>query len=564
MLPFVVILTCLTGDFEGITDCMSERFLKAGSPTNPKGGIAAVSTATGYTHTCFNNLIDAGIYAGIFADEIYNPGGALVKAKIDLYNNYPDNPYDFVNKLSHWNNLMGDPGLELWTGQPEALTLNCESTIPLGSNNFEVEVLNEEGSPVEDAWVTILKGDDEIFTSGYTDDSGYLRLLFDADIPGTASLTVSKHNYIPEITEVEIAEVAEKAGLQSYSIDDDMEGNSCGNDDGMLNSGEIIELAVSVMNYGYSSLNGLSAQISTNSDNVELLIDSTDLGHLEPGAAAEVEFLFSVDDNTLEGTEIRFDLLILDNTSNEWDDLIYLVVSGPVLEISEIQIEDGNNNILEPGETADLFLFLENIGSVSVEDVFAQISCYDPRITINNPEIEFGDVNAGSEAICSLDPLGLSIDYSVVPGSMINFNIEFYNDQGYQQFNCFSLQAGSVSVTDPLGPDQFGHYIYDSNDLGYTNTMLYDWIEIDPQYGGNGNVISLIDYGDMGASVEVQLPFSFIFYGREYTSLTICTNGWIAPGDVDMSSFMNGIYPVAGAITMIAVFGMIEVGDMRI
>jgi hypothetical protein len=42
MLPVVVSLTCLTGDFEGTQDCISERFLKVGSPGNLKGGIAAI------------------------------------------------------------------------------------------------------------------------------------------------------------------------------------------------------------------------------------------------------------------------------------------------------------------------------------------------------------------------------------------------------------------------------------------------------------------------------------------------------------------------------------------
>ncbi|MBN1327278.1 MAG: hypothetical protein JW996_04950, partial [Candidatus Cloacimonetes bacterium] len=103
-LPVAVALTCNTGDFEGTSDCISEKFLKAGTPSSPKGAIAAISTATGNTHTCFNNCMDAGIYYGIFADQIYNMGGALNRGKINLLLNYPQNPDYFVTKFSYWNN----------------------------------------------------------------------------------------------------------------------------------------------------------------------------------------------------------------------------------------------------------------------------------------------------------------------------------------------------------------------------------------------------------------------------------------------------------------------------
>ncbi|MCK4653228.1 MAG: hypothetical protein KAU01_02160, partial [Candidatus Cloacimonetes bacterium] len=51
MLPVAIILTCGTGDFEGTSNCRSELFLKVGSPGSPKGGIAAIGTATCGTHT---------------------------------------------------------------------------------------------------------------------------------------------------------------------------------------------------------------------------------------------------------------------------------------------------------------------------------------------------------------------------------------------------------------------------------------------------------------------------------------------------------------------------------
>ena len=101
MLPVVVTLTCLTGGFTDYSDCVSEHFLKVGSPSNPKGAIAAIGTATGNTHTCFNNCVDAGIFYGIFSDSLYNMGAALNRGKLNLTLNYPQNPSNCIKNFSY-------------------------------------------------------------------------------------------------------------------------------------------------------------------------------------------------------------------------------------------------------------------------------------------------------------------------------------------------------------------------------------------------------------------------------------------------------------------------------
>ncbi|MCK4654247.1 MAG: gingipain R, partial [Candidatus Cloacimonetes bacterium] len=58
-LPVMVFLTCGTGDFTGTYNCESEYALKVGTPSVPKGAIAAIGTATMSTHTCFNNCVAA-------------------------------------------------------------------------------------------------------------------------------------------------------------------------------------------------------------------------------------------------------------------------------------------------------------------------------------------------------------------------------------------------------------------------------------------------------------------------------------------------------------------------
>jgi len=556
MMPLAISLTCLTGDFEGTTDCMSEAFLKAGSPTVPAGGIAAVSTATGNTHTCFNNCVDAGIFSSIFVDGIFNPGSALLMGKLNLYMTYPDNPNESVDKFSYWNNLMGDPGLELWSAVPEELVLEYDPEIPAGSNYMEIFVTDLEGEPVEGVWVTVLKGEDEIFISDRSDAFGSVILPIAAENTGTATITATKHNYIPEINEFEIVQVGDFLHIGMVNIDDDNQGESSGNDDGLINAGEVIELTVELVNSGSNSLVSVTADISTSSEYVILLEDHGEFGDIEPGGTYSATYLLEADLFSSGDLEIELQCVISDDSGNTWNDLICLVTSGPYLEINDYVIDDGEDNILDPGETADIQLLIQNIGSVDITDIQVELSCENNGITINENTGFLGDIAAGEEISSITDLFNISTDVSLVPGSLISFQLNFYNSQGYQQNNSFSVQVGQVEVHDPLGPDNFGHYIYDNGDLQYINSEPYNWIEIDPNYGGSGTIINnLIDPGNMGASAEVELPFEMTFYGREYNRITICSNGWFAPGAANMNSFMNwGLPAPLGPSPMIAVF----------
>ena len=121
----------------------------------------------------------------------------------------------------------------------------------------------------------------------------------------------------------------------------------------------------------------------------------------------------------------------------------------------------------------------------------------------------------------------------------------------------FIFPIGEVSYSDPSGPDEYGYYIYDFNDYGYSLRPNYNWIEIDPYFEGNGTI--LIDLNDDGENQDdvtfINLPFDFKFYGQDYQQISISTNGWLKPGLTNQSSFRNWRLPGPGGPSpMIAAF----------
>jgi hypothetical protein len=146
----------------------------------------------------------------------------------------------------------------------------------------------------------------------------------------------------------------------------------------------------------------------------------------------------------------------------------------------------------------------------------------------------------------------------------IPMEVYLYNANGYSDTETFTLTIGQAALTDPLGQDAYGYYIYDDGDVDYTDHPTYQWVGIAPAEGGSGTLLTMTDSsvdgteGDTDNADAVEtftLPFTFRFYGVDYTQMTVCSNGYIAMGTTLNGDFRNGRLPgVNGPNPMIAPF----------
>ncbi len=551
MMPVATFPTCGTGTFYSGTS-RSESFLRVGTPGQPRGAIAAYGTATLSTHTCFNNIVDAGTFYGLFADRIFNMGGALTRGKLALYMNYP-NQQGYVEDFSYWNTLMGDPGMEVWTGIPEQLNVTYETQLGVGANTIAVNVQDANGEPLENAWVTALMGDDNIFATGYTDETGNIVLEINAQEVGSANLTVTKHNYIPHLGSFDVGQLDRFVNIFDYQIDDDNNGTSSGNNDGVINPGEAIELVVGLENFGTTAANNITATISSDDDYITITDATEDYGDIAAGVTAfsTDDFDFSVDADVTGGMEVHLTFTIEDNMGNIWYDHLSLLVEGANLIVSDYDLPGNTNGIWEPGETTNLSLTIENPGTVAANDVYGILSLDDDWFTININDVSFGNVTPGGQGSNNTTPFEVTAASTVLPGTQFTGEVLLYNAAGYANTTSFLITVGEATITDPLGPDAYGYYCYDDGDVNYYNVPEYNWIDT-----STGTQLSLNDPGETGDTDDItNLPITFKFYGVEYNSLTVSSNGWIAPGNSASTSFMNWQIPGAqGPSPMIAPF----------
>ncbi|MBC8216435.1 MAG: T9SS type A sorting domain-containing protein [Candidatus Marinimicrobia bacterium] len=545
-LPFATIPTCGTGSFANDVTALSEKFFRAGTPTNPKGGVACVGTATWGTHTLFNNIVDMGMYDGIFSRNVGTAGAALASGKLALFTTYPTNPNQWVSTFTHWHNLMGDPSTHLWTDTPTIIQAIHQDTILFGTNYIEIFVQNTDGFSVKDAFVTVLMGDDEIFASQFTNEEGLASFLFDYENTGDITVTVTKDNCKPYLGTVAIVTADKLVNLE----DDDLIYITDGNDN-IANPGETIEVFIPLKNFGVQAVSGIQAVLSSSSSLVTISSSMVDYDALDVGESSFGSgFNVSISEEAVDHEPLELHLTITDDSGMEWESEIPLDVSGAFLA-------SVGNVELPSGETSDFAVSLINLGALSISGITAELLYEGNLLDIVDAVAEWDEIQPG-ETVESFDGFTVNVNSDIINGSVISIDLHVQSEGGYDCTIPYQITVGFVTVTDPLGPDNYGYYIYDSGDMGYNLAPVYDWIEITPSNGGLGTSLGLSDNGDGNYSnsiAYVDLPTPFRFYGEDYSEITICTNGWIAFGHSEMESFRN--YPIPGAggpTNMVAAF----------
>ncbi len=349
----------------------------------------------------------------------------------------------------------------------------------------------------------------------------------------------------------------------------------------MWNPGETAEIAVPLYNFGLVDVSGVMAEITTTSEYMDIIDGSAYYGFMgvEQGQYGEA-FSVHLSPSAMEREELKLHLTISDDSEEEWHSILSMNCEGTHLSVSGYSVfhPDG----LEPGETSDIQLTLYNSGYLPTEDLTGTLVSVGPEIQIISPMGNWSPIDPGVSAP-NQDWLTVKPLADLIPGTVLSMKLIVESDNGFYRDLYFTLDVGEVSVSDPFGPDSYGYYIYDSGDSGYDLAPDYDWVEIssigdnldiyDVGSGRgvcseNGNVIcdSDADCDPWGGAYygycvfeettkEVNLPFSFRFYGIDYSSVSVSSNGWIAFGESELESFRN--YPIPGAggpSPMLAVF----------
>lgn len=172
--------------------------------------------------------------------------------------------------------------------------------------------------------------------------------------------------------------------------------DSQGNNDGKLNPGETVSLNISIVNKSSETLENVSAVVITDDIEVTFINNSADLGTFSPEETKTINhaFTLTLGENAIPKTTIKFHVTF---TSNDITikGFFSLDIYGDYLEYKSYAIDDADGNangILEPGETANLFVLIVNNGNEYASGVNAVLSSTSDLVTVNSNSFNLGNI----------------------------------------------------------------------------------------------------------------------------------------------------------------------------
>ncbi|MFA6720949.1 MAG: C25 family cysteine peptidase [Candidatus Cloacimonadaceae bacterium] len=550
-----IFITCNTGTF-GSSTSTTESVVRYGTEASLGGAVTAIGMATSSTHTPMNNCLDVGIFHGIYPLGMRSMAEAMLYGKLYLYAVYGVSNSTQAYNFSGYCNIIGDPTATVYVGIPSQFSVDAPTSIPAGETNLLVSV-SEGTNPVPGASVALTNSAGPQALA-FTDASGNATLEFSSSLSGSLELTISMDDFKPFIQSVEIASAG---GLvyDGLNIDD----SASGNGDGEPNAGETMDLYVSLKNTTSVALTPFG-EASCSDPNISLIsFERIEFNSIPAGASGE-----SVEPITLEiaptcPDQYQF-VLNFEILDGLYSTPIPVIVSNGRLEILTHSFVGSPGNLVNPGDAWPLTLTLQNVGSANLSGLSATLSSQDTFFEVTDAQGYYGTINSGATAGNNTDTFFILARSTCVDGMVIPLMLELYTADGFAQSIPLTFSIGQTTVTDPLGQDAYGYFIFGQEDTGYDQCPDYNWIGIAPAEGGNGTALSLTDpgssydEGDQTGAVAIQtvsLPFSFKYYGVNYSQASISSNGFIAFGATTDADWRNWRLPDAGGPSpMVAVF----------
>jgi len=206
-------------------------------------------------------------------------------------------------------------------------------------------------------------------------NEGLLSGVVDAFVEGQ-SIQVKVHDY-SNISAKKIFPLSIEGVTMDYMI--------ASGDDEIIEFGEDFSLNMTLHNL-YNQVVGQGTLTFRSNDPFLTINDSIiEMNAMDAGETVNLTNLFSVFvSKTVEDGHVASCNLVYATEQHSWTRNIGLVLHAPVLQVNGISVLDGENGILEPGETAQLLVSLENVGGAKLQDILITMACDNTDLQILN------------------------------------------------------------------------------------------------------------------------------------------------------------------------------------
>ncbi|MCX7835157.1 MAG: C25 family cysteine peptidase [bacterium] len=533
---------CGVGKFDE-PNCFGEAWMRQGSISVSKGSVGFIGP-TWNTHTQFNNTMDVGLYRMWFRSYLNGLASGLIGADAQVLSSFAAySPQDsnirevLKTQISEYV-CLSDPLLNVHLGRPDSIVVTAPSMLTVGTQNVTIHVTNVNQQPRIQQFVTIYD------TSGINLGSGW------TNAQGNANFTINIPNHLTVVgiavsgykSRVYRSLIPVNQNLLFVSIDSLIVRDSIGIIDAHLSPGETANLSVKITNI--SQVNGTNLQFLavSSSQELNLLYNQVNIPFLSPNDSIRIEFPVVLSPQYRGNSILRLTITGFFNNDTIAYTTLEIPTHYPTIQIENVLIDTTGNFRLDRGETVPLQFILSNDNQLDIYQLQVNLSTNEGYISVTPNTLNF-DTLLRNSVVVPIVPLSITGSDTLpayFPAQMqfivsVSFPTWVFIDTLRYHF-----LAGTIDSTAPSYTPNQPYYAYESDDTLYTESLEFDWLDIAPRNGGNGN---LVNFTNGNQVLEVALPFSFRYFGQVYQSVSVSTDGWVAPGRQLQPSWLNQFLP---------------------
>jgi len=422
MLPFIVSVACVNGNFVSIT-CFAEAWLRATHNTTgePTGAIAHYASTINQSWNPPMRGQDE-ITDLLIAEAKQTIGGLYFNGSSRMTEVYGTAGADMYKT---WH-IFGDASLVVRTKDPLPMTANYTPVMFLGMNNFEVVTV--PGARVAISNAGVLMG------MAIADASGIASIVFSnpPQEPMDLTITITAFNRVTHIGTIQVLpSTGPYVTVANVVVTDD--------NNNTPEYGEIVNLNVNLNNVGAVAASDVTVFITTTDPYLTILTSEETIGNIPANGTGGTTTGFSVQiaDNVPDQHAAQFEIMISTDTDEVWNYSRGFVINAPALGFGGLSVSEvvGNNNgRIDAGETVILSFPILNTGSAQAMNVLGSILIDGVPYQSSPMVTDFYAIPAGGDAsmlyevtFSSQIPVGTSIQIMALLSSGGYAASETYN-----------------------------------------------------------------------------------------------------------------------------------------
>ena len=442
-LSFIFSINCLTGKYNISGECFAEKFHRYKYNGNNSGALGLIA-ASEVSYSFVNDTYVWGLYDNMWPDFLPDYGTtpdsrdvlpAFGNAGGKYFLQQSSWPYNTSNKEVTYNlfHHHGDAFSVVYSEVPQSLTVVHEPGIIAGETSFQVTA--NAGS-----FIALTVNNEIIGTAVGTGSPVTISIAAQMP-PNQILVTITKQNYYRYESFVDVIPPSGPYVIFNDLTIDDINGNG----NGIMETGESIMATIAMKNIGVEEGVNITVTITTDDDYITITDGTEDYGNISAGSTSAMPngFAWDVANNIPDLHDVMFNIETTDGTEI-WTSTMSITGYAPSLAVGQITIDDvdqGNGNgSLDPGETVDIIVKTNNVGSYVAVNTIGTFASTSPFVTVNNSEFNLGDIESGSMETATFN---ITISEATPLATIVDFNYSAVSGE-YDAVSSFSKPVGLI------------------------------------------------------------------------------------------------------------------------